>query len=49
VEFRTLPRPRSRTVSADHEILFVKMGIGENTNFQGYWGEFTKKGRYRGK
>jgi hypothetical protein len=35
---------------ADHEILFVKMGgIGENTNFQGYWGDFTKKGGYRGK
>jgi hypothetical protein len=50
VESRTLPRPRSRTVLADHEILFVKMGgIGENTNFQGYWGEFTKKGGYRGK
>jgi hypothetical protein len=43
VESRTLPRPRSRTVLVDHEILFVKMGgIGENTNFRGYWGEFTK-------
>jgi hypothetical protein len=49
VESRT-PLPVISAVSVDHEILFVKMGgIGENTNFQGYQGEFTKKWGYRGK